>query len=113
MQVTQIGPIVSGAAPVHYVVGDQNGNILSPAVGAPPGSVAITPSWDAPLDALIVTPDATGWFFSAPSNAVAASGNVTFNGNGAGFAGGTVHTSFPASILAPAVLVTGFTLFQQ
>lgn len=104
MQVTQIGPINAGAAPVHYEIGDQNGVIQSPA------GIAVT--LDAALAGVVVTQDATGWFFSAPASMPAvASANVTFTDTSPATGGAAVVGVFPCSVVAEAV--TGLELFQQ
>ena len=102
MQVTQVGPIQAGAAEVHYEIGDQNGVIQLPA--------GITATLDAVASAagVVVTSDATGWLFSAPSSAPTSAGNVTFTDS---VPNPPVSMTFPCSTVAEAV--TGLTLFQQ
>jgi hypothetical protein len=104
MQVTQIGPIAAGAAPVHYDIGDQNGVIQLPT------GIAVT--LDPGLVGVIVTQDETGWFFSAPSSMPAVGPlSVTFTDSSSATGGTPVTQAFPCSVNAEAV--TGLTLFQQ
>lgn len=102
MQVTQVGPIAAGAAPVHYEIGDQNGVIQLP--------TGITVTLDAAASAagVVVTSDATGWFFSAPSSAPTSAGNVTFTDS---IPNPPVSATFPCPTTAETV--TGLTLFQE
>jgi hypothetical protein len=104
MQVTQIGPINAGAAPVHYEIGDQNGVIQLPA--------GISVTLDPGLSGVVVTQDATGWFFSAPSSMPGVGPlNVTFTDTSSATGGTPVTASFPCTVNAESV--TGLTLFQQ
>jgi len=102
MQVNQIDPIAAGAAPVHYVIADQNG------VAQLPAGIAVTS--DAALG-LTITQDATGWFFSVPASQVAATGNVTFTDTAANVVGGSVVAVFACSVVAEQV--TGLTLLRE
>jgi hypothetical protein len=103
MQVTQIGPINAGAAPVHYEIGDQNGVIQLPA------GIAVT--LDPSLAGMVVLQDDSGWLFSAPASMPAAAGNVTFTDTSSATGGTSVTGVFPCSVNAEAV--TALTLFQQ
>lgn len=103
MQVTQVGPINAGAAPVHYEIGDQNGVIQLPA------GIAVT--LDPSLAGVVVTQDATGWNFSAPASMPAATGNITFTDTSSATGGTAVTGVFPCTVNAESVTV--LTLFQQ
>jgi hypothetical protein len=104
MQVTQIGPINAGAAPVHYEIGDQNGVIQ-----LIPAGIAVT--LDPSLAGVVVLQDDSGWFFSAPASMPAAAGPVTFTDTSSATGGTPVTGVFPCSVNAEAV--TALTLFQQ
>ena len=105
-QVSQI-TLQAGGAPVHFVIADQGGNPLLPSV---------IQSWmiEPPLQAgLVISADATGFFFSWQGSAAppAGIGNVTASFHVPG-SGQPVRRSFPV-IIANATSVTDLTLFQQ
>jgi hypothetical protein len=102
MQVTNIS-LQAGAAPVHYVVADQNGNPLLPA--------NVTWVLDQALAGLVMSSDATGFFFSCPAATPAETGNATATYTGPGAAGGSVSQAWPCTVTIEAV--TGLTLLQQ
>jgi hypothetical protein len=103
MQVTAVGPINAGAAPVHYEIGDQNGVIQLPT------GITVALSADNTAAGVVVAADGTGWFFSAPNSAPATpNGTVTFTDS---VPNPPVVATFPCTVVGEAV--TGLTLFQQ
>lgn len=102
MQVMEID-LVAGGPPVHYVVGDQNGNPLDP--------TNIVWNLDASLSGVSIASDATGFFFSCPAGTPGESGPSSATYTGPGAQGGSVSHSWPVNVtVAP---VTDLTLFQQ
>jgi hypothetical protein len=102
MQVTNI-PLQAGAAPVHFVIADQNLNPLLPG--------NITWVLDPALNGVVLSSDATGFFFSCPAATPAETGNATATYTGPGAAGGSVVQAWPCTVTIEAV--TGLTLLQQ
>jgi hypothetical protein len=103
MKITAL-TIQAGAAPVHVVVADQNGNPLMP------GNV----TWvlDSALSGVVMSSDATGFTFSCPA-ATPAEGpaNATATYTGPGAAGGSVSGELPITVTIEAV--TGLTFLLQ
>lgn len=102
MQVTNIA-LQAGAAPVHYVVADQNGNPLLPS--------NVTWALGPALAGVIISSDATGFFFSCPAATPAETDTATATYTGPGADGGSVAQGWPVTVTIEAV--TGLTLLQQ
>ncbi len=106
MEVTSL-TIVAGANPAHYVVADQSLKPLDP--------TKIGWVLDGSLAGVVMTSDATGFFFSAGPAALDASGNAVATYTGADAVGGAVSQTFPVTVTAeaPVATVTGLRLLQE